>query len=146
MGRRSRRGRSRWSAAPTPVESPAPRRRGRPKRGEVRVPERTRLERQVTQALPAMVAELPSACDRGTKCNAQGYKVSWNGYKLHLDTTDGGVPVSALLTSASVHDSQVAIPLATMTAGRVTNRYDLMDAAYCSEVIRAHRRSLAMCR
>jgi len=117
-------------------------RRGRPKPGEVREPKPTRLARQVTQTLPAMVAELPTACDRGTKCNAQGYKNSWNGYKLHLDTTDGGVPVSALLTSASVHDSQVAIPLATMTAGRVTNLYDLMDAAYCSEVIRTHSRGL----
>ena len=50
--------------------------------------------------------------------------------KLHLDTADCGVPLSAILTSASVHDSQVAIPLAMMTAGRVTNLYDLMDAAY----------------
>ena len=44
----------------------------------------------------------------------------------------------ALLTSASVHDSQVAIPLATMTAARVTNCYDLMDAAYDAAEIRAH--------
>ena len=50
--------------------------------------------------------------------------------KLHLDTADCGVPLSAILTSASVHDSQVAIPLAMMTAGRVTNLYDLMDSAY----------------
>lgn len=122
-----------------PAEKP---RRGRPKKGEVREPQPTRLERQVGQTLPAMVAELPTACDRGTKCNAQGYKVSWNGYKLHLDTADCGVPVSALLTSASVHDSQVAIPLATITASRVTNLYDLMDAAYCSDVIRSHSRGL----
>lgn len=32
------------------------------------------------------------------------------------------------LTAASVHDSQVAIPLATMTASRVTSLYDLMDS------------------
>ena len=31
---------------------------------------------------------------------------------MHLDTIDGGIPVSAI-TSASIHDSQVAIPLAT---------------------------------
>jgi K+-transporting ATPase c subunit len=43
---------------------------------------------------------------------------------------DGDVPVSAVLTSASVHDSQVAIPLAQMTAQRVTSLYDLMDSAY----------------
>lgn len=41
-----------------------------------------------------------------------------------------------------MHDSQAAIPLALMTADRVTNCYDLMDAAYCSEALRAHSRSL----
>ena len=55
---------------------------------------------------------------------------NWNGYKLHIDTADNGIPISALLTSASVHDSQVAIPLATITARRIQNRYDLMDSAY----------------
>jgi len=29
-----------------------------------------------------------------------------------------------------VHDSQAAIPLATMTAARVVNLYDLMKSAY----------------
>ena len=33
-----------------------------------------------------MLEEILSACDRGAECNAQGYKVSWNGYKLHLNT------------------------------------------------------------
>src|SRR5674476_1440688 len=54
---------------------------------------------------------VPTACDRGTKVNAKGYKTSWNGIKLHLDITDVGLPVSALVTSASLHDSQVAIPV-----------------------------------
>jgi len=85
-----------------------------------------------------MLRDLPRQCDRGSKCNAQGYKNSWNGYKLHFDVADGGIPVSVLLTSASVHDSQVAIPLATITAQRVTSLYDVMDAAYCSQEIRQH--------
>jgi Transposase DDE domain len=68
--------------------------------------------------------------------------VSWNGYKLHIDTADCGVPISVLLTSASTHDSLTAAPLALMTSSRVTNCYDLMDAAYCSEEIRNHSRSL----
>ncbi len=55
---------------------------------------------------------------------------AWRGYKLHIDTADCGVPLRTVLTSASVHDSPVAIPLAMMTAARVTNLYDLMDAAY----------------
>ena len=78
-----------------------------------------------------------STTHRGTECNAQGCKTSWNGYKLHIDTADCWVAASALLTSASVHDSQTAIPLAMMTKSRVTNCYDLMNAAYCREEIRA---------
>ena len=62
--------------------------------------------------------------------NAKGYKTSWNGFKLHLDITDVGLPISALVTSASLHDSQVAIPLMKLTSGKVTYFYDLMDAAY----------------
>lgn len=114
--------------------------RGRPKRGEVRGLKR--IGRQLTQTLKEMLAELPRACGRGSKCNAQGYKNRWNGYKLHLDTADCGVPVSALLTSASVHDSQAAVPLSMMTLRRVTNLYDLMDAAYCSDELRAYSLSL----
>ena len=114
-------------------------RRGRPKKGEVRpAPELSRIGRQRTQTLMQMMQDLPTQCDRGSKCNAQGYKNSWNGYKLHFDVADGGIPVSVILSSASVHDSQVAIPLATMTAQRVTSLYDVMDAAYCSSEIREH--------
>ena len=125
---------------PVVVEKKASRRRGE----GVSTPltKLNRLGQQRQQTLAHMLSELPNACDRGTKCNAQGYKVSWNGYKLHLDTADCGVPVSALLTSASVHDSQTAVPLATMTASRVTNLYDLMDAAYCSKELHEHSRSL----
>jgi hypothetical protein len=41
-----------------------------------------------------------------------------------------------------VHDSQVAIPLATITAGRVTNLYDLMDSAYDVAAIKQRSREL----
>ena len=50
---------------------------------------------------------------------------------------DGDIPVSFILTSASLHDSQVAIPLAQLTAARVTSLYDLADAAYDAAPIRA---------
>ncbi|MCY4430920.1 MAG: hypothetical protein OXC11_11095 [Rhodospirillales bacterium] len=55
--------------------------------------------------LSGMLADLPQACDVGTKRNAKGYKETWVGYKFHLDAADGGVPVSCILTSASLHDS-----------------------------------------
>ena len=73
-----------------------------------------------------MTAELPRDCARGVKQNAQGYRIHWTGYKLHIDTADGDIPLSAILTSANTHDSQAAIPLATMTAMRVTSLYDLI--------------------
>lgn len=100
------------------------------------------IRRQRSQSLHDMLAELPVACDRGTKCNAQGYKTSWNGYKLHIDTADCGVPIAALLCSASMHDSRAAVPLSHITGQRVTNLYDLMDAAYCSKELHAHCREL----
>ena len=89
-----------------------------------------------------MTAELPRDCARGVKQNAQGYRIHWTGYKLHIDTADGDIPLSAILTSANTHDSQAAIPLATMTAMRVTSLYDLMDNAYDAAEIKAHSRSL----
>jgi hypothetical protein len=112
-------------------EPKKPRKRGRPAKGEQRdaAPEK-RLDRQVGQTAEEAISELPVACDRGTKKNAKGYKMSWNGYKLHLDTNDTGLPISALVTSASLHDSQVAIPLIKLTTRKVTYLYDLMDAAY----------------
>jgi hypothetical protein len=77
-----------------------------------------------------MLSDLPQHCAVGTKRNAKGHQESWTGYKLHLDVADGGIPISCVLTAASLHDSQVAIPLASMTAARITNLYDLMDSAY----------------
>lgn len=130
--------------APKPVPPPvAPRPRGRPKKGEVRpLPPPKRLAVQPTRSLADNLADLPTRCDVGCKRNSQGHQESWIGYKLHLDTIDGDIPVSALLTSASVHDSQAAIPLAQMTAARVTSLYDLMDSAYDAPEIRAFSEGL----
>lgn len=104
--------------------------RGRPQKGEVRpAPEPSPLERQRGQTLEQMLVELDTACATGTKKNAQGYK-------LHLDTACCGAPISAVLTGANVHDSRVALPLTRISAQRVDACYELMDAAYCSTVIR----------
>jgi hypothetical protein len=133
---------------PTPVavatKPASPKRhRGRPKKGEsVPASEPTRIERQGTMTLEEMLRDLPRACNVGTKKNSKGYKESWIGYKLHIDAADGQIPISCILTSAALHDSQVAIPLANMTARRVTHLYDLMDSAYDAAAIHAHSRSL----
>ena len=98
------------------------------------------IAQQRSQSLEQNLRTLSTVCDVGTKCNSQGFKNTWKGYKLHLDTDTFGVPISAILTSASVHDSQVAIPLTQMSKSRVTNLYDLMDAGYCSENLREYSR------
>ena len=102
----------------------------------------TRCQRQRHQKLERMLRELPRHCDIGTKLSSQGHPHYWRGYKLHLDVADGQLPISALLTSASVHDSQAAIPLMTMTSPRVTYLYELMDSAYDADPIHAHSRQL----
>ncbi|MBW1744017.1 MAG: transposase [Deltaproteobacteria bacterium] len=115
---------------------------GRPRKGEELIKEPTRLERQRVMTLEEMLEDLPKKCDVGTKMNSKGLKESWIGFKLHLDAADGQIPVSCILTSASTHDSQVALPLATMTSQRVINLYDLMDSAYDAPIIREHSGSL----
>jgi hypothetical protein len=82
------------------------------------------------------LSDLPKPCDYGAKYDSNGNKMTWRGYKLHIDTMDGDVPISAHLTSASVHDSQVAIPLMQMSHERVVSLYDLMDSAYDAPEIR----------
>jgi hypothetical protein len=130
----------------TPVSitpSKSKRKRGRPKKDEQPPsPEPTRLERQTKMTLEEMLDELPKSCNVGSKNNSKGYKETWVGYKLHIDAADGQIPIGCIITSASVHDSQAAIPLACMTAQRVTNCYDLMDSAYDARLIHEYSRGL----
>ena len=125
-----------------PPPAPPTRKRGRPKKGEERPPAPPpRLQRQGTMTKQELLADLPTACDGGTKKNSKGYKETWIGYKLHIDVADAQIPISCGLTAASVHDSPAAIPLATLSA-ECTNLYDVMDAAYDAQEIRAHSCSL----
>ena len=95
----------------------------------------TRIERQRKMTLEKMLAELPKQCAIGVKTSSKGHQHYWRGYKLHLDVADGQIPISAILTGANVHDANVAIPLMTMSAQRVTWLYDVMDSAYDTDVI-----------
>ncbi|MCK7577262.1 MAG: hypothetical protein MZV65_16430 [Chromatiales bacterium] len=87
------------------------------------------LEKQQHQTLEEMLAEIPKACDVGYKKNSQGHTETWIGYKLHLSTADGDIPIAAILSSASTHDSQVALPLMNLCDQRVTSLYDFADSA-----------------
>ena len=104
--------------------------------------ELTRLEQQASGkvSFEEMIKDLPHHCDIGSK--KMTVAISWKGYKLHLATDDHCIPLAAIITSASVHDSQVGIPLAIKTKQRVENFYDLMDSAYYTPEILAHSRSL----
>ena len=112
------------------------RKRGRPKKGQEREKKSlTVLEEQGILPLHEAIGGLPSSCAWGCKKNSQGNLSYWKGYKLHLDVTEEGIPVSAIITGANVHDSQCAIPLERMTEQRITFRYCLMDSAYDAKTI-----------
>jgi Transposase DDE domain/Transposase domain (DUF772) len=125
---------------PVAAESAKPAgKKGRAKKGEPQpAPEPTRMERQAGMKLEELLADLPRDCNVGSKKNSKGYLETWVGYKLHLDVADGQIPVSCILTSASLHDSQAAIPLAALSASRITNLYDVMDSAYDAQAIQEY--------
>jgi hypothetical protein len=78
-------------------------------------------------------------CAHGCKKNAKGHTDHWIGYKLHLSTGDGDVPLAAYLSGANLHDSQPAILLQQSVAKRTgAVYYDLKDAAYDAAAIKAH--------
>ncbi len=116
---------------------------GRPKKGTPKIEKPpTKLSLQLSRNWKENVKDLPTHCSVGTKKNSKGYKTSWIGYKLHLDVIDGDIPVSGILTSASLHDSQASIPLSQITNQRVTNCYDIMDSAYDSPEIHEFSKTL----
>lgn len=125
-----------------------PKRRGRPPAGadkthkDGKAKPRSRIPAQLLQTAQEALAELPQLCNKGKKRNAQGNFNTWVGYKLHLDVACCGVPITAALTSASVYDNQVSVPLARLSAQRVTSLYTLMDAAYDSQALRQLEREL----
>ena len=74
----------------------------RPKKAEPLAPkEQKKRERQLSN-LEDILAALPTIC-------------SWKGYQFHSDTADDPNPIRCKLRSASIHDSQGALPLAVMT-------------------------------
>jgi len=133
--------------APKPPKPPTePKPKGRRKKGAEppAPPPPTRLQWQRTTAdLAAVLAELPTACAKSGKKNSKGDTEWWVGYKMSLLTVDGDIPVAALTTSASMHDSGAAIPLLRVARQRgLTILFDLMDAAYDAPEIHEESREL----
>jgi len=96
-----------------------------------------RLEIQPLRDAAANMADLPVECEWGCKRDSHGKTKQWKGGKLHVAVTRDGFPVAVKYTSASLHDSQVMIPLAQQATARVHHHFDLADAAYDAEPIRA---------
>jgi hypothetical protein len=110
--------------------------RGRPPKNAIKTQKETpAIENQVYQSARFAIAKLDKKCSWGCKKNSQGNVSFWRGYKLHLDTSDSGFPLTACVTAASVHDSQLAIPMEKLTEKKVAFLYSLMDSAYDSKVI-----------
>lgn len=115
----------------------APKKRGRPKKGEERPKEPTLLERQSTmQTTKQMLELINTTCDIGTKRDAKGFKRSWRGGKLHLGVVDGDIPITMAYSSASTHDSSLALPIINDSSAKVSYLYDLADAAYDATIIK----------
>lgn len=102
----------------------------------------TRIERQKTMTVEQMLGEIPRPCSIGVKLNSRRQPKYWIGYKLHLDVADGQIPVTALLSSANVHDSQLSVPLSTISSQRVTYLYEIMDSAYDAVSLREYSQQL----
>jgi hypothetical protein len=122
-----------------------PKKNGRPKKGEVReAKEIRRIEKQASgkMTLEEMINDLPKQCDTGVKRSPKGFTMTWKGYKLHSAVDDQCIPLAVIFSSASMHDSQAAIPLGSKASLVASNFYDLMDAAYDIKEIHDHSRLL----
>ena len=58
--------------------------------------DRSRASGTATDDEPSADAGTCRGCDVGSKRNAKGHTTSWIGYKLHVDTADGGIPISCI--------------------------------------------------
>lgn len=102
----------------------------------------SRKQMQLKEDLQTSQNKLPISCDHGSKKMPNGFLTFWKGYKFHVAIDDQCIPLAAILTSASLNDSEVAIPLAIKSDLVAKNFYDLMDSAYNSPEIKEHSYSL----
>jgi transposase len=122
-------------------EKPSKKRGRPPKNAKKQEKKPTVLEKQLNQTPQKSLAEIDKNCAWGCKKNSEGNVHFWKGYKLHLDVSDIGFPLTACVTGANVHDSRLAIPMEQLTEQKVTFLYSLMDAGYDASIIDAFIRS-----
>jgi len=114
------------------------RRQGRPKKGEEGPPKKPSILQQQEQMsdVEEMLSLIKTECNTSIKQNSKGNRHRWIGGKLHLSVVDGDIPITALYSSATVHDSSLALPLIKQSSQKVTYLYDLADAAYDNTIIK----------
>jgi len=121
-------------------EKPKAKKRGRPKKGEIKKPTKpTILQQQIKmQSVEEKLSLVSTDCGVGRKQNSKGNYETWIGGKLHISVVDGDIPITSIYSSANVHDSSVALPLMQETSKRVKYLYDLQDAGYDANIIREY--------
>ena len=114
------------------------RRQGRPKKGEEGPPKKPSILQQQENMNEAddMLSLIATRSDTSIKQNSKGNRYRWTGGKLHLSVVDGDIPITAIYSSASVHDSSLALPLIKKSSQKVNYLYDLADAAYDTSIIK----------
>jgi len=114
-------------------------RRGRPPKGSPKpVKEPPELKKQFSNDAKTILENLNKDCSWGCKKNSEGNNFYWKGYKLHLDVSDIGFPLTSWVSGANVHDSQVAIAFEKLTSEKVKYFYSVMDSAYDAKWIHAY--------
>jgi len=125
-------------------EKPKAKKRGRPKKGEVREPIKPKIleQQKEMKTVEEMLTLVSTDCGVGIKQNSKGNREVWIGGKLHISAVDGDIPITAFYSGANVHDSSVALPLMMETSQRVNYLYDLQDAGYDADIIREFSENL----
>ena len=122
------------------------RKRGRKKKGEMEetiAEEKERIYGSMENGdTGEFLSTLEHRCSVTGKKNSKGNMEWFIGYKAHLAVDDNGIIVAHHVTGASVHDSQVAIPLIRMADERCAYLYALMDGGYTSERIESFAHSI----
>jgi len=105
------------------------RRQGRPKKGEEGPAKKPSIlqQQENMQSTEEMLSLIATRCDTSVKQNSKGNRYRWTGGKLHMSVVDGDIPITAIYSSASVHDSSLALPLIKETSQKVNYLYDLLE-------------------
>ena len=131
---------------PVKAGKPGKRKRGRKRKGSEELTiaeEKERLyDLMENGCVDEFFSSLGHRCSVTGKKNSKGNMEWFIGYKAHLAVDDNGIIVAHHVTGASVHDSQVAIPLMRMADQRCDYLYALMDGGYTSERIETFAHSI----